>query len=101
MTTATEGRPFEDCRIYDNHTSNNFRSGIWNCKAGSWFHEHPKTELCYIVEGSVKIHEQDGPLHEYTAGDAFIVPMGTPVIWIVEDYVKKIFVSAQKLDDDH
>lgn len=97
-TNATEGRPFENIWVYFNHPSGNFRSGVWDCKAGSWYHEHPKTEFCYIVEGSVKIQEKDGPLHEYPAGAAFVIPKGTPVTWIVDDYVKKLFVTAVNLD---
>ncbi|MCG8634937.1 MAG: cupin domain-containing protein [Desulfobacterales bacterium] len=98
-TNATEGEPFENCWEYFNHPSGNFRSGIWDCSAGAWYHEHPQTEFCYIVEGAVKIQEKDGPLHEYKAGDSFVVPMGTPVTWIVDDYCKKLFVGAKKLDD--
>ncbi|MEH0023153.1 MAG: cupin domain-containing protein [Desulfobacter sp.] len=97
-TNATQGNPFETCQIFYNHPSGNFRSGIWDCTAGAWYHDHPKTEFCYIVEGSVKIREKDGPLHEYTAGDSFIVPKGTPVTWIVETYAKKLFVGAEHLD---
>lgn len=98
-TNATEGNPFENVWVYFNHPSGNFRSGVWDCKAGSWYHEHPKTEFCYIVEGSVKIQEKDGPLHEYQTGDAFVVPKGTPVTWIVDDYVKKLFVGSENLEN--
>lgn len=95
---AAEGRPFENSWVYYNHASGNFRAGIWDCRAGSWSHEHPKTEFCYIVEGSVKIREKDGPVHTYNAGDSFIIPKGAPVTWIVDNYVKKLFVGAEKLD---
>ena len=98
-TNAVDGTPEENARIYYDHPSGNFRSGVWDCTQGSWYHEHPKTEFCYIVEGSVKIAEKDGPVHVYNAGDTFIVPKGTPVTWIVEDYVKKLFVGAENLDD--
>lgn len=99
-TNPADGTPFENSWIYYNHPSGNFRSGIWDCRAGSWRHEHPKTEFCYIVEGAVKIQEKDGRLHEYRAGDSFIIPKGTPVTWIVDDYVKKLFVGAENLDQD-
>ena len=97
-TNATQGAPFENCWEYYNHPSGNFRSGVWDCGPGAWYHEHPKTEFCYIVEGAVNIQEKDGPLHAYKAGDSFIVPKGTPVTWIVDTYVKKLFVGAENLD---
>ncbi len=96
-TNAAQGNPLENVWEYYNHPSGNFRSGIWDCTAGAWTHEHPKTEFCYIVEGAVKIQEKDGPLHEYKAGDAFIVPKGTPVTWIVDHHAKKFFVGAENL----
>lgn len=98
-TNATTGEPFENSWNYYNHASGNFRVGVWDCTAGSWYHEHPTTEFCFILEGSVTIIEKDGPTHVYHAGDAFIVPKGTPVTWIVEDYAKKVFVAAEKLSD--
>jgi uncharacterized cupin superfamily protein len=82
---------------YFEHPSGNFKSGIWSCTAGSWEQLHPKLEFCIIIEGSVKILEKDGPTHEFEAGDAFVVPKGTPVTWIVEKFAKKIFVSAAHL----
>ena len=94
------GEPYANNWTYFEHGSGNFKSGIWDCTAGSWVHNHPKLEFCYIVEGSVKIVEKDGPVHEYTKGDAFVVPKGAPVTWIVEDYAKKIFVSAAHLEDE-
>lgn len=92
------GAPVANNWTYFEHPSGNFKSGIWTCTAGSWEHLHPKLEFCYIVEGSVKIIEKDGPTHEFKAGDAFVVPKGTPVTWAVEKFAKKIFVSAAHLD---
>ncbi len=92
------GTPEANNWTYFEHSSGNFKAGHWDCTKGSWEHNHPKLEFCYIVEGSVKIVEKDGPTHVFNAGDAFVVPKGTPVTWIVEDYAKKIFVSAGNLD---
>lgn len=94
------GEPFANNWTYFQHSSGNFKSGFWDCTAGSWEHNHPKLEFCYIVEGSVKVVEKDGPTHEFHAGDAFVVPKNTPVTWIVEKYAKKIFVSAAHLDEE-
>ena len=94
------GEPYANNWTYFEHSSGNFKSGIWTCTAGSWEHFHPKLEFCYIVEGRVRITEKDGPTHEYKAGDAFVVPKGTPVTWEVDDFAKKIFVSAADLDGE-
>ena len=95
------GEPFANNWTYFNHSSGNFKSGIWDCTAGSWEHNHPKLEFCYIVEGSVKIvEEENGVTHTFNAGDSFVVPKGTRVTWIVEEYAKKLFVSALDLDGE-
>lgn len=92
------GEPVANNWTYFEHPSGNFKAGIWTCTAGSWTHCHPKLEFCYIVEGSVKIIEEEGPTHVYNAGDSFVVPKGTPVTWVVETFAKKIFVSAAHLE---
>ena len=99
--TPKSGEPFANNWTYFNHSSGNFKSGIWDCTAGSWEHNHPKLEFCYIVEGSVKIvEEENGVTHTFNAGDSFVVPKGTRVTWIVEKYAKKLFVSALDLDGE-
>jgi uncharacterized cupin superfamily protein len=95
------GEPFANNKTYFKHSSGNFNAGTWDCTAGSWEHNHPKLEFCYIVEGSVKIaEEENGITHTYNAGDSFVVPKGTRVTWIVEEYAKKIFVSAANLEKE-
>lgn len=97
--TPKSGEPFANNWTYFNHSSGDFKVGIWDCTAGSWEHNHPKLEFCYIVEGSVKIvEEENGITHIYNAGDSFVVPKGTRVTWIVDEYAKKIFVSAASLE---
>ncbi|OIN07930.1 cupin domain-containing protein [Oceanisphaera psychrotolerans] len=93
------GEPFTNNVTYFDHSSGNFKAGTWDCTAGSWEHNHPKLEFCYIVEGSVKIIEEDsGVTHVYNKGDSFVVPKGTRVTWVVEEYAKKLFVSAAHLE---
>lgn len=94
------GAPFANNWTYFQHSSGNFKAGTWDCTAGSWEHNHPKLEFCYIVEGSVKVIEEGGPTRVYNAGDSFVVPKGTRVTWIVEEYAKKIFVSAAHLEGE-
>ncbi len=93
------GEPFANNKTYFKHSSGNFNAGTWDCTAGSWEHNHPKLEFCYIVEGSVKIVEEDsGITHTFNAGESFVVPRDTRVTWIVEKFAKKIFVSAANLN---
>lgn len=95
------GEPHANNWTYFDHSSGDFKSGIWDCTAGSWEHNHPKLEFCYIVEGSVKIVEEErGVTHVFNAGDSFVVPKGTRVTWIVEEYARKIFVSAASLEGE-
>ena len=95
------GAPFYNSWSFYDHSSGNFKVGVWDSTAGSWEYEgHPRTEFCYIVEGRLKMVEKDGPTHVFNAGDSFVLPKGTPVTWIVEDYAKKIYVTADHLDGE-
>lgn len=93
--SAVEGKPYAKSTTFYAHSSGNFRAGHWSCTAGSWEHNHPKLEFCYITKGSVKIKEMDsGIVHTYNAGDSFVVPKGLRVTWIVEEYAEKVCVTA-------
>lgn len=93
------GEPFTNNVTYFDHSSGNFKAGTWDSTAGSWEHHHPKLEFCYIVEGCVKIVEEEtGGTHVYNKGDSFVVPKGTRVTWVVDEYAKKLFVSAAHLE---
>lgn len=68
------GAPHENNWTFFDHSSGNFKGGIWDCTARSWEHNHPNLEFCYIVEWIVKI---------------------------VEKYAKKLFVSALHLEGEY
>lgn len=93
------GNPFNNTWNYFDHSSGNFRVSTWDCTAGSWEHNHPQLEFCYIVEGSVDITEEDsGIVHTFDAGSSFVVPKGLRVTWNVKEYAKKILVAAAHMD---
>ena len=95
------GTPFTNTWNYFDHSSGNFRVGIWDSTAGSWEHDHPQLEFCYIVEGSVEITEEDGGIvHTFDAGSSFVVPKGLRVTWNVKEYAKKILVAAAQLEGE-
>ncbi len=93
--TAVDGEPFTKSTTFFDHSSGNFRAGHWSATKGAWEHNHPKLEFCYITRGSVKVLEvESGIEHTYNAGDAFVVPKGLHVRWIVDDYAEKVCVTA-------
>lgn len=94
------GSPVFNIWNYFDHDSGNFRVGVWDCTAGSWEHNHPQLEFCYIIEGSVEVAEKEsGIFYNFETGSSFIVPKGLHVIWTVKNYVKKILVAATHLDN--
>ena len=93
------GAPFFNIWNYFDHSSGNFRVGVWDCTSGSWEHDHPQLEFCYIVEGRLDVTEEEsGITHTFEAGSSFVVPKGLRVTWTVKNYAKKILVAAKHLD---
>ncbi|NKB62658.1 MAG: DUF861 domain-containing protein [Gammaproteobacteria bacterium] len=71
-----------------------FGVGLWDCTA---MQRIPapinRSELMYILEGSGSIINGDGKVFEFSAGDAFMVPVGMGYQWKSEGFVKKVYCS--------
>ena len=81
------------------HDSNAFTNDAGNMFAGMWDSTAFESEMlpfpCYefvqLLEGEIVITEGDGTVHEFVAGDAFLVPEGAICSWKTTDYVKKFY----------
>jgi hypothetical protein len=81
------------------HDSNAFTNDAGNMFIGMWDSTAFESEMlpfpCYefvqLLEGEIMITEQDGTVHVFVAGDAFLVPEGTVCSWKTNAYVKKFY----------
>jgi len=93
---VTGGNPvFDSWKVFEND-SGRIRSGIWQTSAGAWRSEMKGcTEFCHILDGMVRITDQDGKVNEFTAGDAFVMPEGHVGHWEVPTFVRKHWVIVE------
>lgn len=68
--------------------------GTWTGEPGRIrFDSWPYQEICLLRRGRIRIHEDDGQVHEFTAGDGFMVQVGTAAEWETVEASEKIFVA--------
>ena len=75
----------------------NMECGLWQCEVGAWdivFAEN-KQEFFTVIEGIVRIHDQQGQYIEVTAGHAGIIPPSFKGTFEVIETVKKYYVIVE------
>lgn len=60
----------------------------------------PYTEICFILEGRVKVIEDGQPPREFGAGDAFIVHQGSAGVWETLEKSSKYFIALSGASDN-
>lgn len=71
-------------------------SGIWESEPFSKRKSHPdEMEFCYLIEGQVRISDQQGNSSVFNAGDAFVVEPGFDGVWESTTQVRKYYVIAK------
>ncbi len=89
------GKPVHDSWPVFKSGNGKVRSGIWQSTTGAWVTEIVGyTEFCHIIEGAVRVTDQDGRINDIKAGDTFVMPDGFIGHWEVDRFVKKYFVIA-------
>ncbi len=69
------------------------RTGIWEATPGKTVSQKGETfEFCYILSGRVIISEDGGEVHEFSAGDSFVMKPGFVGTWTTLETVRKIFI---------
>lgn len=63
---------------------------IWSSPAETFSWEYEEKEICYILEGSVKVKYNNKEI-EFTKGDLVIFPAGLKCVWEVIEPVKKVY----------
>ena len=106
-TEAVFDRPRPDRRVTGNPlrttrecfaTADGSRSaGIWHCEPGAWriaFAEG-KDEFFVLIEGRIRISDEQGLAHEFGPGDACVIPGGFTGTFEVLSPVRKYYVVMQ------
>ncbi|KAG2381973.1 hypothetical protein C9374_005765 [Naegleria lovaniensis] len=83
--------------------SGHMSCGVWSSTKGKWWFDQGENaeEFCVLISGKVRmvadgIDELDGGVHEFKAGDAFIIPVGFRGTWETVEDVKKFYCVFEK-----
>lgn len=69
------------------------KTGFWDCGRSHFTWRYGVDELIYILEGRADIREGDGAWHTVVAGCSVFFPKGSSAEWVVDRYVRKLFVT--------
>jgi len=67
-------------------------TNIWDCTAGTFRWHFSVDEIIHVLDGHVRVHDQDGGVHELRAGDVAHFPLGTTTVWEIDEYVRKLAI---------
>ena len=74
--------PLQHDNILFTNDAGNMFVGMWDSTAfDSEMRPFPWHEFVQMLEGDLTITEEDGTVQQFTAGDAFFIPMGTVCRW--------------------
>ena len=70
-----------------------FCAGTWQGEAGAWRVQYAahEEEFCVLLQGEVRLTGEDGRIHQFSAGDAFVVPGGFTGVWENLTQVRKLY----------
>jgi len=68
-----------------------FHVGEWSSGVGAWRVAYTETELCHLLEGVVRLSDDQGHERTYRAGDTFVIGSGFAGTWEVLEPCRKIY----------
>jgi uncharacterized cupin superfamily protein len=73
-------------------------AGIWACEPGAWniAFAPGKDEFFCVIEGKVRITDNDGKAAEFSPGDAGVIPSGFTGTFEVLEFVRKHYVLIDR-----
>lgn len=89
---VVEGTPQAAARVLYESPDGRFCTGIYACTAGKWGVAYEEDEFCRLIEGSVRLTDESGASHTYTAPDSFLIPSGFKGFWEPLGNLRKFFV---------
>ena len=72
-----------------------FFAGIWASSVGAFKVSYTEEELCFLLEGRVRLTDGSGTVREFGPGSAFVIPAGFEGVWETLEPVKKVYAIWQ------
>jgi len=73
-----------------------FGAGIWQGEPGSHKVNYTEEEVCFLLQGKVIVHDNDGGAITLHKGDMFAIPAGFSGVWETVETAKKLYVVYEK-----
>lgn len=73
-------------------------AGIWTCEPGRWriVFAPDKHEYFFVLQGRLRLHDNDGGVTEVVAGQGAVIPAGFEGAFEVLEPVRKHFVVVER-----
>lgn len=93
---VVEGDPHHSTQMCFESPDGALIAGTWTSTPGKWHAFTDRDEFCMILEGHVRLIDEDGNAKTYKAGDAFLIPNGFRGYWDVIETTTKHFVIRDR-----
>jgi uncharacterized cupin superfamily protein len=93
-----EGNPKRTTWNHFTSAGGDVHAGIWACEKGSWriaFAQN-KDEYFHVLEGRVRVIDEQGHAAEAGPGDAMVIPAGFKGVFEVVEPVRKHYVIIER-----
>jgi uncharacterized cupin superfamily protein len=81
-------------RTWNGYSSGRFHAGLWSHGPGVLAVDYTETELCVLLEGRVRLANEEGSV-EYEEGDAFVIAPGFRGTWESVGRVTKAYAILE------
>jgi uncharacterized protein len=88
------GEPMTGTRPALESEKKGFYTGVWASSVGKWRISYTEDELCYLLEGHIRLTGDDGSVSEFRAGDAFTIASGFNGTWETIEPARKIYAIS-------
>ena len=68
-----------------------FKGGFWSANPGRAEIHYDKDEICFLLDGVVRLTDATGHSETYRKGDTFIIPNGFKGVWETVEPVRKFY----------
>ena len=86
------GKPIQTGHTYHEADGGVFSAGVWDCTELQLIASpYDVDEFMIVLEGSIVIEHEDGESRRFRAGEAFVIPKGTPCSWLQDEYAHKFW----------
>jgi uncharacterized protein len=85
------GDPVQTVRNLFSDPSGQFFAGTWSSSPGRWRVSYTENEFCHLLDGVIRITDEQGIEKDFAAGSSFVVPAGFSGIWEVIEPARKLY----------